>query len=74
MGACSLGERQSGVDQRFDAAGGEVVEQRAVDRRADVRAIVEAMDREETHRRAAFVMPVHSLHETGVGRAVETAV
>ena len=47
MGAGSLGERQAGMDQRFDAAGGEVVEQHAVRCRADVRAIVEAMDREE---------------------------
>jgi hypothetical protein len=35
------------MDQRFDVAGGEVVEQCAVRHCADIRPIIEAMDREE---------------------------
>ena len=42
--------------------------------RADVGAIVEAVDRKEAHRRAYRVMLAHRRDEFGVGRAIEPAV
>src|SRR6516225_8127953 len=46
LGAAGFGERQAVVDQRADAAGGEVVQQHGHRRGTDVGPVVEAMDRE----------------------------
>src|SRR6516164_11823510 len=70
LGAAGFGERQAVVDQRADAAGGEVVQQRGHRRGTDVGPVVEAMDREEAHRRALGRIGPHRGQEIGVGRAV----
>src|SRR3954451_20781620 len=71
MGAAGFGEFQAGMDQRLDAAGGEVIEQGAVCRRAGIGPAVETVNREKAHRRTGLVVLAHRLHETRIGRAVE---